>query len=317
MAEDYSKSPKMTPEVSIIIPMYNAAKYIGESVQSVINQTHTNWELILIDDGSTDSTKTVIENYLEDERIKYFWQENGKQGKARNHGVRKANGFFIGFLDADDKWHERKLERQIKVFSEKNVDVVYTSGHSFKIKDNDMQLLSQFGIKEGIQAGKKLIFDLIQKNYIPLTSVLITKERFDEVSGFNENLKIQNAEDLNLWLKLADLNCKFHGLNESLFYYRKHENQSTNDDPVSVPQAVHAIHEIDFESINKEEKKHHLISFLMKQLRTQQENKTPSFYINLKLLKTPLRSYFQYYQILLLDKISPRTLTRFAHRIFK
>ncbi len=143
------------------------------------------------------------------------------------------------------------------------------------------------------------------------------KERFEEVGGFNENLKIQNAEDLNLWLKLADLNCKFYGLDESLFYYRKHENQSTNDDPVSLPQAVHAINEIDFKSINKEEKKHHLTSFLMKQLRTQQENKTTSFYINLKLLKTPLRSYFQYYQILLLFKISPRTLTRFAHRIFK
>lgn len=307
----------MTPKVSIIIPMYNVAKYIGECIQSVINQTHTNWELILIDDGSTDNTKSIIEPYLEDNRIRYFWQENGKQGKARNHGVRKATGMFIGFLDADDKWHERKLERQIEVFSEKTVDVVYTSGHSFKIKDNDMQLLSQFGIKDGIQAGKKLIFDLIQKNYIPLTSVLITKERFEEVGGFNENLKIQNAEDLNLWLKLADLNCKFHGLNESLFYYRKHENQSTNDDPVSVPQAVHAIHEIDFELINKEEKKHHLNSFLMKQLRTQQENKAASFRINLKLVKSPLRGCFRYYQILLLDKISPRTLTKFAHRIFK
>ncbi len=155
MAEDYSKSSKMTPKVSIIIPMYNAAKYIGESVQSVINQTHTNWELILIDDGSTDNTKSIIETYLDDYRIRYFWQENGKQGKARNHGVRKANGFFIGFLDADDKWHERKLERQIEFFSEENVDVVYSSGHSFKIKDNDMQLLSQFGIKRRYTGRKE------------------------------------------------------------------------------------------------------------------------------------------------------------------
>lgn len=307
----------MTPEVSIIIPMYNAAKYIGECIQSVINQTHINWELILIDDGSTDNSKSIIEPYLEDDRIRYFWQENGKQGKARNHGVRKATGMFIGFLDADDKWHERKLERQIALFLIENVDVIYTSGHSFKIKDNNMQLLSQFGIKEGIQAGKKLIFDLIQKNYIPLTSVLMKKERFEEVNGFNENLIIQNAEDLNLWLKLTDLNCKFYGLNESLFYYRKHDHQSTNDDPVSLPQAVYAINEIDFKSINNEEKKHHLISFLMKQLRTQQEYKTASFRSNLKLLKAPLRAYFRYYQILLLDKISPSALTRFAHRIFK
>ena len=317
MAEGHSKSTEMTPKVSIIIPMYNASKYIGECIQSVINQTHTNWELILIDDGSTDNTKSIIEPYLEDDRIRYFWQENGKQGKARNHGVRKTTGMFIGFLDADDKWHERKLDRQIEVFSKDKVDVVYSSGHSFKIKDSDTQLLSKFGIKEGVQTGKQLIFDLIQKNYIPLTSVLMTKERFEEVGGFNENLKIQNAEDLNLWLKLADLNCKFYGLDESLFYYRKHENQSTNDDPVSIQQAVHAIKEIDFKSINKEEKKHHLISFLMKQLRTQQENKTASFYINLKLLKAPLRAYYRYYQILLLNKISPKTLNRFAHRIFK
>ena len=111
--------------ISIIMPAYNAGKYIKESIESVFNQTYQNWELIIIDDGSTDNTSEVVQPFLiKDRRIQYYLQENGKQGKARNAGIKRSKGNLIAFLDADDVWMPAKLQAQIGVLKQNDADLV-------------------------------------------------------------------------------------------------------------------------------------------------------------------------------------------------
>jgi glycosyltransferase involved in cell wall biosynthesis len=114
------------------MPAYNAANYIQEAIDSVINQTFVDWELIIVDDGSTDHTKEVIaKNVLVDERIHYYYQKNGKQGKARNLAISKSKGTYLAFLDADDLWIPQKLEIQLIEIEEKNVDLVFSDSYIF------------------------------------------------------------------------------------------------------------------------------------------------------------------------------------------
>ena len=97
--------------ISIIIPAYNAADYLAQTIESVLNQTYSDFELILIDDGSTDRTREIIKDYqCKDARIKYFYKENGGVSSARNLGLQKATGDFVSFLDSDDLWDRRFLE---------------------------------------------------------------------------------------------------------------------------------------------------------------------------------------------------------------
>src|SRR5215467_11570142 len=101
--------------VSIIMPAYNAEKYIADSIRSVLAQTYTDWELIVVVDGSTDNTASLVQQFVtRDSRIKYFFQENGRLGKARNTGIKNASGSLIAFLDSDDLWLETKLELQLQ-----------------------------------------------------------------------------------------------------------------------------------------------------------------------------------------------------------
>ena len=101
----------MSDMISIIIPAYNAADYLAQTIESVLNQTYSDFELILIDDGSTDRTREIIKDYqCKDARIKYFYKENGGVSSARNLGLQKATGDFVSFLDSDDLWDRRFLE---------------------------------------------------------------------------------------------------------------------------------------------------------------------------------------------------------------
>ena len=124
----------MNDLVSIIMPSYNTAKYIEESIKTVLNQTYTNWELIIVDDCSTDDTDLIIKPYLEDKRIKYLKNEkNSGAAVSRNYALREAQGKWIAFLDSDDLWHPEKLERQIEFMEENGYKFTYTD---YKIKLN-------------------------------------------------------------------------------------------------------------------------------------------------------------------------------------
>lgn len=220
----------MVDLVSVIMPAYNAEKYIAESIESVIAQTYTNWELIIVDDGSTDNTAKIVSNYVVlDTRIKYICQENQKQGIARNNGLKLSKGKFIAFLDSDDIWVADKLEIQLKCIEENRSDLVFSAGFVFSkdISVPDYEYNTILGELQGDNGFKSLL----RRNFIPILSVLVTRQALIGVGGFDHRPEIQNVEDYHLWLKMLLKGFAFFGMSDRLFYYRQHKDQVTASDP--------------------------------------------------------------------------------------
>ena len=128
----------VNPFISIIMPVFNGEKTISNSIQSVLNQTYKNWELILIDDGSSDQTISIIQSYIHQDSRIIFLQNRQNLGVSytRNKGIAKSSGNWIAFLDSDDQWHPDKLKKQVRVI-ERNpkVDLVYTGSSFFYSQD--------------------------------------------------------------------------------------------------------------------------------------------------------------------------------------
>ena len=121
------------PLVSVIMPAYNAQKYIAESIESVIGQTYLNWELLIVDDGSTDDTASIIKQYqLNDSRIQYFYQESGRQGKAKNTAIKNSKGDYIAFLDSDDLWLKEKLKISVNEITKGDYSLLFTDSYIFQ-----------------------------------------------------------------------------------------------------------------------------------------------------------------------------------------
>ena len=116
----------MSKLISIITPVYNVEKFIVETIESVLNQSHSNWELILVDDGSTDSSTEICKQYAsKDERVKYFHKQNGGQASARNLGIKKAKGEYVTFLDSDDLYCFDKLQSHLSDLKNHQVNFYY------------------------------------------------------------------------------------------------------------------------------------------------------------------------------------------------
>lgn len=112
--------------VSIITPCYNGERYVSQTIESVLAQTYTKWEMLIVDDGSKDNSARIIKDYCKkDSRIKLIQQPNGGSANARNHGIREAKGQYIALLDSDDLWEKNFLDEQIKFMQEKNAACVY------------------------------------------------------------------------------------------------------------------------------------------------------------------------------------------------
>ena len=233
--------------VSIIMPAYNAGNYIQEAIDSVINQTFLGWELIIVDDGSTDHTKDVIaKNVLVDNRIHYYYQNNGKQGKARNLAISKSKGQYLAFLDADDLWISQKLEIQISEIEEKNVDLVFSDSYIFS-NQNQTDLNKRMYTLNCILKGDEAIRLFLVGNRIPNLTVLAKKEKIIAVGGFSTIKNIQNAEDYHLWLKMLIAECTFYGSDKTLAHYRVHVDSSTFQDKFASEQVI----EVLFDLLNK------------------------------------------------------------------
>ncbi len=225
------------------MPAYNAAAFIAESIGSVINQTYTNWELLIVDDGSTDNTKSIIKNYSSnDSRIQYFYQQNGRQGKARNLALSYAKGTYVAFLDADDVWLPQKLTVQLKEIEEEDVDLVFSNAFTFTrhISDSTSEIFAGKNIFKGDEAVKKFL----ELNKIPILTVLMKTETLRSVKGFTEIPSIQNAEDYHLWLRLLMNRKKFYGSELVLAGYREHTASSTLSDKLSVAKVIELIEDL-------------------------------------------------------------------------
>ena len=127
--------------VSIIMPSWNTAKFIAESIQCVINQTYQNWELLIVDDCSTDNTDEVVAPFLEDKRIKYLHNEkNSGAALTRNKAMREAQGEWIAFLDSDDLWTHDKLEKQVSFMKENGYVLSYTEYEKIDEEDKPLNI---------------------------------------------------------------------------------------------------------------------------------------------------------------------------------
>lgn len=196
--------------VSIIMPAYNAEDTIRESIKSVIEQTYKNWELIIIDDGSTDDTISIIKKQQKnDKRIKLLKnQKNLKVAKTRNRGLNYAKGDYIAFLDADDLWFKNKIEKQLNFMLKKNIDFSYSN--IIIINDNEKR--------------KKVIFDetvnykkLLKGNQISCLTVMLKSTVIKSIK-----MKDIGHEDYLFWLEiLKKNNLLAYNTNEVLAYYRE------------------------------------------------------------------------------------------------
>jgi glycosyltransferase involved in cell wall biosynthesis len=206
------------PLVSVVIPTFNHACYLSGALQSVLDQTYTRWEAIVIDNHSTDNTDEVMASFA-DPRINYLKIHNsGVIAASRNAGIRAAKGQWIAFLDSDDCWYPSKLKQCIPHLKNET-DLV---AHSLKV----------IGERNGyIFCGPKQLatFDALLKkgSCITPSATIIRKSLLDKVHGFSESLRLNTAEDYHLWIKLARENISMKFLPEILGEYRVHAgNQS-------------------------------------------------------------------------------------------
>lgn len=181
--------------VSVIIPTYNRAASIERAVRSVLEQAYKHFELIVIDDGSTDRTKEILEQFS---TIKYIYCKNGGVSKARNIGIEMAQGDWIAFLDSDDEWLPHKLEKQIAVIKEKEDTVCV---HSDEIWVRNGVRVNQ--MKKHKKGGGEQFIPSLALCLISPSTVILKKEIFKKIGPFREDFPV--CEDYDLWLKLTSL----------------------------------------------------------------------------------------------------------------
>lgn len=182
------------PFFSVIIPTYNRADFIGKTIASVLNQEFEGFELIIVDDGSTDNTKEVVAKF-KDSRISYLKKENAERGAARNFGAKKANGKYLNFLDSDDLLYGHHLSTAYKNIQEENVPL-------FALH-YDLSVKGKVQPADYLPAKKEINVPLIKVgNFLSCNAVFIRTQLFKE-NTFNENRKLAGSEDYELWLRLA------------------------------------------------------------------------------------------------------------------
>ncbi|CAK7013101.1 MAG: Putative teichuronic acid biosynthesis glycosyltransferase TuaG [Peptostreptococcus russellii] len=197
--------------VSIITPVYNAEKFIRETIESVQNQTYTNWEMLLINDCSTDSSAEIIkEKAAEDSRIKYIeLDKNSGAAITRNTGISKAQGRYIAFLDSDDIWKSDKLDKQLALIKEKDIGFCFTS----------YRYVMQDGVPTNkvARAPEKIDYNGLLKNtIIGCSTVLIDRE----VMGDFRMTNVRRGQDTATWLQLLKRTEYAYGIYEDLVWYR-------------------------------------------------------------------------------------------------
>lgn len=203
--------------VSIIIPCYNYAHFLSECFENLKNQSHTNWECLIVDNASTDNSKEVIQSFAAiDNRIKYLYQPIKGPSAARNLGIKEAKGEYIQFLDADDLLHVNKLKNGISIFNNKPDAAIVYSDMRYFAHGNKNELFYAMQLNKihdkpwmcYVQGQKKeMLPDLLKANIMVISSPLIKKTALDEIGYFDETLAYN--EDWELWLRFAFADKKF------------------------------------------------------------------------------------------------------------
>mgnify|MGYP000976202487 CR=1 FL=1 len=207
------------PLVSIITPMYNSEFVIADTIESVLEQTYSNWEFIIVDDLSTDNSLAVVKEYCnKDERIKLLsLEENSGTAIARNKAISEAKGCFIAFLDSDDLWKPKKLEKQISFMIENDYAITST---------NYEQLTENNKVKRIIKTREKINYKIALKfNPIGNSTVVYDVTKLGKVEIPN----IKRRNDYALWLKILRSEKYVYGINEVLASYRLRKNSISSN----------------------------------------------------------------------------------------
>ncbi len=217
------------PLVSVVIPAFNAARTIGQTLDSITSQTYRSLDIIVVDDGSTDETAAIARHACRsDARMRVITQPNGGVAAARNAGIRASSGAFVAFIDADDLWHPRKIEMQVAALlaEETNVALVYSP---FRVIDMDGNVIAS---SRRHQASGWVLYRHLRANIVGNgSSVLVRKAVLEELGGFDPWLREQGAEgceDLLMQLRIA-ARYKFREVPAYLIGYRKHRGSMSAD----------------------------------------------------------------------------------------
>ena len=213
-------------KVSIILPTYNRASMLNKAIDSTLNQTFKDFELIIVDNYSTDNTESVVKSY-DDKRISYFKnQNNGLVSINRNYGIQKSCGEYIAFLDDDDLWLPEKLEKQVKLLdSNKKLGLVYSRSYVIDDRGNPAKPTYFRGIK--LRRGH-VFNELLVSNFIPQLTVLTRRDALDKVGKFDLQYKI--AQDYDLWLRIAN-HYTVDFIDQPLAKYRFHKESESYLNP--------------------------------------------------------------------------------------
>jgi glycosyltransferase involved in cell wall biosynthesis len=223
------------PQISIIIPTYNYANYIGEALNSVAAQSYTEWECIVVDDGSTDHTAEVVAAFVAAhpaQEFRYVFVENSGTSAAKNTGIDLARGKYIQFLDADDLLSVDKLSIQVRIMYEQDCALVYSESRFFTDSNSKAEVPSKYPpgfLASRSLTGFELLSALLHHNLVTIGSPLVHKALVLAAGNFERS--IRNNEDWLLWFRIALINpiFVFDGDSRSFCRIRIHPSSAMND----------------------------------------------------------------------------------------
>ena len=214
----------MNELVSIITPCYNSEKFLDECISSVLNQTYQNWEMLIVDDNSSDNSSILINSYSKkDERIKpLYLNDNIGAAMARNKAISKAKGKYLAFLDSDDVWLPKKLEVQTNFMKKNNCSFVFSSYRV--ISDNEKPNYT-------ISVPETITYKRYLKNtIIGCLTVMLDKEKFKKIEMPN----LRSSHDMALWLNLLKQEKYAYGIAQDLAIYREHKLSNTSNKFIAI-----------------------------------------------------------------------------------
>ena len=221
LEQKIGKKVNQTPAVSVIIPAYNAAEFIVETLDSVLSQSYKNYEIILVNDGSPDTfeLEKILEKYFDE--IIYIKQKNGGTASARNTAIRNSRGEFLAFLDGDDIWFSEYLESQLDQLNVKKCDLIYCDAKLFGYVRDEQETFMEKSPSRGSVTAESLIGATCN---VITSGTLAKREKVVAAGMFDETLPRIGMEDFDLWFRLAKSGAKLDYQTKVLLKYRVRPN---------------------------------------------------------------------------------------------
>ena len=238
---------------SVVIPVYNREKELPKCIESVLSQTYKDFEIVIVDNGSTDNSKDIVQSYInQDSRVKYFWQENsGSPAGSRNTGIKNALGEWVAFLDSDDYWYETKLEEVCQKIDNLSDEYIAISHYEDKEIDGIKVVTLEHGKNISDLPYDELLF---KGNSLSTSAMTVRKEKLLEVGLFDTRKDYFAVEDYDMWMRLAKVG-KFAYIHKTLGVFSiSGSNMSGNIELINNNLKTLVLNHIDNLSIDNKEK---------------------------------------------------------------